>query len=82
MVIYQDNGEGIPAEYKEAIFKHGSFKHTGFGLFLSRAILDITGMKIRKPANRQRCTVEIMVPLGAYRFTTVNQTRINDEAMN
>jgi PAS domain S-box-containing protein len=69
MVIYQDNGDGIPAEYKEAIFEHEYFKHTGFGLFLSRAILDITGMKIYetgKPGKGAR--FEITVPVGAYRF--------------
>jgi PAS domain S-box-containing protein len=70
-VIYQDNGEGIPAEYKEAIFEHEYFKHTGFGLFLSRAILDITGMMIEETGEPGKgARFEIMVPVGAYRFTT------------
>ncbi len=69
-VIYQDNGEGIPAEYKEAIFEHEYFKHTGFGLFLSRAILDITGMKISETGEPGKgARFEIMVPVDAFRFT-------------
>jgi PAS domain S-box-containing protein len=69
VVIYQDDGEGIPAEYKEAIFQRKYFKHTGFGLFLSRTILAITGMTIcetGKPGKGAR--FEILVPRGAYRF--------------
>jgi signal transduction histidine kinase len=70
MVIYKDNGEGVPAEYKEAIFEHKYFKHTGFGLFLSRAILGITGMKIRETGEPGKgARFEIIVPMGAYRFT-------------
>jgi PAS domain S-box-containing protein len=70
MVIYRDNGEGIPAEYKEAIFERKFFKHTGFGLFLSRTILGITGMKIRETGEPEKgARFEIIVPLGAYRFT-------------
>lgn len=69
-VIYQDNGVGIPAEYKEAILQRKFFKHTGFGLYLSQTILGITGMKIREngvPGKGAR--FEILVPEGAYRFT-------------
>jgi PAS domain S-box-containing protein len=70
MVIYKDNGEGIPAEYKEAIFERKFFKHTGFGLFLSRTILGITGMTIRETGEPGKgARFEIMVPMGAYRFT-------------
>ena len=70
MVIYRDNGEGIPAEYKEAIFERKFFKHTGFGLFLSRTILGITGMKIRETGEPGKgARFEIIVPMGAYRFT-------------
>ena len=70
VVIYDDNGEGIPAEYKEAIFERRFFKHTGFGLFLSMTILGITGMTIREtgiPGKGAR--FEILVRPGTYRFT-------------
>jgi PAS domain S-box-containing protein len=70
VVIYQDNGEGIPAEYKEAILQRKFFKHTGFGLYLSRTILGITGMKIRETGEPGKgARFEILVPKGAFRFT-------------
>jgi PAS domain S-box-containing protein len=72
MVTYQDNGEGIPAEYKEAIFERKYFKHTGFGLFLSRTILGITGMTIRENGEPGKgARFEIMVPEGTFRFTNI-----------
>jgi PAS domain S-box-containing protein len=70
VVIYQDNGIGIPAEHKEAIFERRFFKHTGFGLFLSRTILGITGMTIRETGDPGKgARFEISVHAGAYRFT-------------
>ena len=72
MIIYKDNGEGIPVEYKAAIFERKFFKHTGFGLFLSRTILGITGMKIRETGEPGKgARFEIIVPMGAYRFTNI-----------
>ncbi len=70
VVIYQDNGIGIPAEYKKAIFDRQFFKHTGFGLFLSRTILSITGMTIRETGEPGKgARFEITVQAGAFRFT-------------
>jgi len=70
VIIYTDNGEGVPTEYKEAIFQRKYFKHTGFGLFLSRTILGITGMTIRENGEPGKgARFEIMVPSGAFRFT-------------
>ena len=72
VVAYQDNGEGIPAEYKEAIFQRKFFRHTGFGLFLSRTILRITGMTIRETGEPGKgARFEILIPAGAYRFTAI-----------
>jgi PAS domain S-box-containing protein len=69
VVVYQDNGEGIPAEYKEAIFQRKFFKHTGFGLYLSQTILGITGMTIRENGEPGKgARFEILVPKGAFRF--------------
>lgn len=70
VILYQDNGGGIPAEHKEAIFERRFFTHTGFGLFLSRTILGITGMNIREtgePGTGAR--FEITVSAGGYRFS-------------
>ena len=70
VVVYQDNGEGIPAEHKEAIMQRKFFKHTGFGLYLSRTILGITGMTIRENGEPGKgARFEILVPKGAFRFT-------------
>jgi PAS domain S-box-containing protein len=70
MVSYQDDGKGVPAEYKEAIFERKYYQHNGVGLFLSRTILNITGMTIRETGEPGKgARFEIIVPLGKYRFT-------------
>ena len=69
MILYEDNGAGVPKEHKEDIFNHKYFRHTGFGLFLSRTILSITGITISEtgiPGTGAR--FEILVPKGAYRL--------------
>jgi len=45
-IIWEDNGVGIPDSDKEKIFEKGFGKTSGFGLFLSREILAITGIEI------------------------------------
>jgi PAS domain S-box-containing protein len=69
MIVYEDNGVGVPAERKEDILDQKYFKHTGFGLFLSRTILGITGITIRETGIPGRgARFEMLVPEGAYRF--------------
>ena len=46
MLIIEDDGVGIPPEEKEQIFSFGFGKHTGFGLFMAREVLSITGITI------------------------------------
>lgn len=68
-ILYEDDGVGVPAEEKERIFEKGVGKHTGFGLFLSREILAITGLSIRETGvYGQGARFEILVPGGKYRF--------------
>jgi PAS domain S-box-containing protein len=70
VIVCEDNGVGVPADKKEAIFTRGYFNHTGFGLFLSREILSITGITIIEngvPGKGAR--FEIAVPKGGFRFT-------------
>jgi signal transduction histidine kinase len=67
-IIYKDNGTGVPVEVKEKIFRREFFKHTGFGLFLTREILAITHLSIVEngvPGHGAR--FEITVPTGMYR---------------
>jgi len=68
-IIYQDNGVGIKKEDKEKIFKRGSGKRSGFGLFFSREILSLTGIMMTEtgePGDGAR--FEITVPAGMFRF--------------
>ena len=46
ILIYEDNGKGIPFDEKEKIFEFGFGSGTGFGLFLIRELLGYTGITI------------------------------------
>ncbi|MEI6293552.1 MAG: CHASE4 domain-containing protein [Methanomicrobiales archaeon] len=68
MVIYEDNGVGIPEKDKEMIFKHGFGKINGFGLFLTREILSITNVSIRETGEPGvGARFEIFIPMGKFR---------------
>jgi signal transduction histidine kinase len=45
-VFWEDNGTGIPLSEKEKIFERGYGKNTGFGMFLVREVLALTGITI------------------------------------
>jgi signal transduction histidine kinase len=69
-LVYEDNGLGIADNEKEKIFKRGYGRNQGFGLYLVRVILSISGMSIREtgiPGKGAR--FEIDVPEGAYGFS-------------
>ncbi|HOV67936.1 MAG TPA: PAS domain S-box protein, partial [Methanoregulaceae archaeon] len=68
VIVYTDDGIGIPVAEKERIFERGVGKNTGFGLFLAREILSFTGLEIEEhgvPGAGVR--FEIRVPPGAFR---------------
>lgn len=70
LIVYEDNGVGIPASLKARIFEKGFGKNTGFGLFLSREILSITELTIRETGIEGKgARFEISVPEGKFRFT-------------
>lgn len=48
LLVYEDNGIGIPVEVKSRLFEHTIGEKSGLGLFLTREILGITGMTIRE----------------------------------
>lgn len=48
LVVYEDNGCGVPRGEKKKIFDLGHGKNTGFGLYLARRILAVTGIRIRE----------------------------------
>ncbi len=75
----EDNGGGIDQETKKHLFKRGYGKNTGYGLFLIREILAITGILIEETGESGKgARFEIKVPKGAYRFTH-NQTMADQE---
>jgi signal transduction histidine kinase len=68
VIAVEDDGVGIDPSEKTRIFEKGVGKNTGFGLFLSTGILQITGLSITEtgiPGAGAR--FEILVPEGAYR---------------
>jgi PAS domain S-box-containing protein len=68
-ITWEDNGVGIAADEKEQIFERGFGKNTGFGMFLGREILSLTGISIcesGEPGTGAR--FEIRVPKGTYRI--------------
>ena len=68
LIFCEDDGCGIPEDEKNRIFEQGYGKNTGYGLFLIREILSITGITIREtgvPGEGAR--FEIMVPSGYFR---------------
>jgi len=69
VLLYEDNGAGIPDDEKVEIFSRGHGKNTGLGLFLVREILGITGMTIRESgAYGKGALFEIHVPEGLFRM--------------
>jgi PAS domain S-box-containing protein len=70
LLIYEDNGIGIPKEEKKKLFQRGIGKHSGYGLFMVREILGITGMAIAEVGEPGKgVRFEITVPRGRYRFS-------------
>jgi PAS domain S-box-containing protein len=73
-IVIEDDGSGVPADAKEKIFRREFFSNTGFGLFLTREILAITGLSISEsgtPGSGARFVIH--APKGMYR--TVSSAR-------
>lgn len=71
VLVYEDNGIGIPAEQKKRIFSSGFGKNLGYGLFLIREILGITGMNIYETGETGKgARFEIHIPKWAFRFSS------------
>nr|WP_319540268.1 PAS domain S-box protein [uncultured Methanospirillum sp.] len=69
IVVWEDNGVGIPDTDKILIFERGFGKNTGLGMFLVREILSLTGISIHetgKPGTGAR--FDIRVPSGKFRI--------------
>ncbi len=79
VVVCEDDGDGVPVDEKHLLFNPGYGKNTGFGLAISREILEITGIAIAetgKPGLGAR--FEMTVPAAGWRF--IGDTGRPDEA--
>lgn len=71
ILVIEDNGVGISDNEKEMIFERGFGKNTGYGLYITREILDLTGISIRERGTVGKgARFEIMVPQGGFRTPT------------
>ncbi|QSZ66246.1 PAS domain S-box protein [Methanofollis aquaemaris] len=69
VIVCEDDGVGIPEQFKDGIFKREYYKNTGLGLYLSREVLAITGLLIRETGEPGKgARFEISVPRRACRF--------------
>ena len=67
-LIYEDNGAGIPDTIRPVLFERGKGKNTGYGMFLVREILAITGFTIvEKGEAGKGARFEIVIPGGSFR---------------
>jgi PAS domain S-box-containing protein len=72
-IICEDDGVGIPSKMKEELFTHGSGKSHGFGLFLSREILGITGITMKENGEPEKgARFEITVPATVWRSSRID----------
>jgi signal transduction histidine kinase len=72
IIVCEDNGVGIAKELKGGLFpkEWGSRKHAGYGLFLIRETLAVTGITIWESGNPgEGARFEISVPKGVFRNT-------------
>lgn len=74
VLVFEDDGVGIPAEDKERIFEAGFGRNTGYGLFLTREILGTTGMTIREVGVQgEGARFEITIPSDKYRMESAEE---------
>jgi len=70
IIVCEDDGNGVVVEEKERIFDWEFGKNTGYGLPISREILNITGITITETGEPGKgARFEIVVPPGKIRKT-------------
>jgi PAS domain S-box-containing protein len=68
VIVYEDNGIGISDKIRPVLFERGKGKNTGYGMFLIREILTITGFAITENGEHGKgVRFEIVVPAGSFR---------------
>lgn len=69
ILVVEDDGVGIEPELKDQIFERGFGSNSGYGLFLSREILAITGLSIRETGTvKKGARFEILLPADTWRL--------------
>ncbi|PKG32582.1 PAS domain-containing sensor histidine kinase, partial [Methanoregula sp.] len=69
-IVCEDDGTGIAPEMKKKLFQKGFGKNNGFGLFLSREVLDITGITIQETGEPGKgARFEMSIPNESFRIT-------------
>lgn len=69
VLVFEDNGTGIPDTMKEIIFQRDFYSQHRMGLFFAREILAITDITIRETGTSGiGARFEITVPRGSFRF--------------
>ncbi|PKL57939.1 MAG: hypothetical protein CVV34_04910 [Methanomicrobiales archaeon HGW-Methanomicrobiales-5] len=67
-IVYKDNGTGIPDAVRPLLFHMGKGTQNGYGLFLVREILAISGFTISETGIPGKCArFVIAVPAGSFR---------------
>jgi PAS domain S-box-containing protein len=68
VVVAEDDGKGIDPDYRDALFEPGRGRNHGYGLYLIKEILSITGIGIvENSAPGQGARFEISVPAAQWR---------------
>jgi signal transduction histidine kinase len=68
IIVYEDNGTGIPKTVKPTLFQPDKGKKNGYGLFLVQEILAIYGFTITETGTPEKgVRFEIVVPAGSFR---------------
>ena len=68
IMVYEDNGTGIPESIRPTLFQPGKRNKTGYGLFLIHEILGISGFSITETGTPGKgVRFEILVPAGSFR---------------
>ncbi|MDO8873337.1 MAG: PAS domain-containing sensor histidine kinase [Methanoregula sp.] len=73
-IVCEDDGAGISDDDKKRLFTRGFGRNTGFGLYLSREILAITGITITENGTPGKgARFEIIVPKRMWQFRDIGQ---------
>jgi PAS domain S-box-containing protein len=68
VLVFEDDGIGIPREEKELVFEHTRRGRISYGLFFSREVLAITGLTLKETGEPGKgARFEILVPEGLFR---------------